>query len=220
MFICGSNLLPALSIFDNDYSDYVEHPRFGRGPRLRPDVATCRATAVTTWESIEIQPAGFRPLPGQSCHIAGTEVPADLQAIRPMPCPPRFTHYLDLDQCCWGCARRFIFFAEEQKYWYESLRFYLSSPCINCVECRKTRQRKTRPFVRAARRYQDLLGIKNRTVEQTLEMVSAGLDMAEKGQGGRLLMERLRHLARSIPREILEAPASEDVVTRLWKGKT
>lgn len=210
-----------LNPFAHDYSDYVEHPRFGRGPRLRPEVATDGDAVVRTWWGIEIQPAGFRPSTGRNCQIAGTGIPADMQAVRRMPYhPPGFSHYLDLDKWCWGCGQRYIFFAEEQKYLYETLRLSLWLRCSLCVECRnKNRRQKTRPFAHAARKYQDLLGIKNRTPEQTLELIASGIEMAERGQGGKLFLERLRHLARSLPGDLPEVTACREAIARLWADR-
>jgi Probable zinc-ribbon domain len=219
--ICGRSIfLSTLNTGPNDYSDYVEHSRFGRGPRLRPDLATDGDSVVTTWPSIEIQPAGFRPSTGRSCHIAGTGIPVDMQAVHPKSYPPGFSHYFDLDKWCWGCGRRYIFFAEEQKYLYETLHLSIWLRCGLCVECRnKNHRQKTRPFAQAARKYQDLLGIKNRTPEQTLELIASGIEMAEKGQGGELLLERLRHLVRTLPAELPEVSACREAIARLWADR-
>ena len=34
----------------------------------------------------------------------------------------------------------FCFFAQEQKYWFEELRFYVDVTCVKCIECRKKDQ--------------------------------------------------------------------------------
>ena len=38
---------------------------------------------------------------------------------------------------CRDCQRGFIFFAVEQKYWFEDLGFYVDADCVRCPECRK-----------------------------------------------------------------------------------
>ena len=41
------------------------------------------------------------------------------------------THYFDAKRVCRKCERPFLFFAEEQKYWYEDLRFPLEADCLD-----------------------------------------------------------------------------------------
>jgi hypothetical protein len=48
--------------------------------------------------------------------------------------------YVDEDRDCIQCGQSFVFRAEEQKYWYETLRFNFSSVPIRCATCRR-RQR-------------------------------------------------------------------------------
>ena len=48
--------------------------------------------------------------------------------------------YLDEDHDCIQCGQRFTFLGEEQKYWYETLKFNFSSIPIRCVECRRQRR--------------------------------------------------------------------------------
>ena len=49
--------------------------------------------------------------------------------------------YVDIEKACRDCGRPFLFFAQEQKYWFEELGFYVDADCVKCVECRKTEQR-------------------------------------------------------------------------------
>tara|TARA_B100000745_G_C20102361_1_gene377130 strand:+ start:643 stop:1077 length:435 start_codon:yes stop_codon:yes gene_type:complete len=44
--------------------------------------------------------------------------------------------YVDTLSRCLRCKRRFYFFAEEQKYWYEDLGFWIEAKCYHCPECR------------------------------------------------------------------------------------
>src|SRR5689334_1664837 len=46
--------------------------------------------------------------------------------------------YVDCLEVCRDCRRPFIFFAVEQKHWYEDIGFKFDSWCVRCVECRKT----------------------------------------------------------------------------------
>ena len=113
-----------------DYSDYVDHPRFGRGPRitgLNPDAldtnvhlhwnATTVAEIASRYEALmgKKWPHGDLAAYARDIkRIPNTAVVADLgrQKITAVG----VTHYFDLDRVCRDCRRRFIFFAEEQKH--------------------------------------------------------------------------------------------------------
>lgn len=49
-------------------------------------------------------------------------------------CPRHW--YLDATFACTRCKQEFLFSAEEQRYWYEELRFYVDSHPRQCQECR------------------------------------------------------------------------------------
>jgi hypothetical protein len=104
---------------EDEYANYVEHPRYGRGPRftgLQPGAI----------------PLGYRrTIYHDEGLIEGTAIAADLdwQSWSPVP----VLYYFDLKRTCADCARPFLFFAEEQKYWYETLGFDLSADCVRCV---------------------------------------------------------------------------------------
>lgn len=58
-------------------------------------------------------------------------------------CPAHHTpkyFYVDEDRQCIQCGRDFIFQAQEQKYWYETLKFNFSSIPIRCLHCRRERR--------------------------------------------------------------------------------
>jgi Probable zinc-ribbon domain len=54
--------------------------------------------------------------------------------------------YVDEEKICIQCGLRFMFAAEEQKFWYESLRFYGTSVAIRCPVCRR-KQRTEKALV-------------------------------------------------------------------------
>ncbi|WP_366929827.1 zinc-ribbon domain containing protein [uncultured Thiodictyon sp.] len=97
-----------------DYSKFVDHPRYGRLPRmtgLNPD--TNYTDVFLHWHS------------AKECRIPNTAIRADLS--RQTPATVQVTHYFDVRRQCRDCDKPFIFFAEEQKYWYEILGFGLDS---------------------------------------------------------------------------------------------
>lgn len=48
--------------------------------------------------------------------------------------------YFDKERKCQDCSKDFIFSKEEQKHWYETLKFYVSAQAIHCKDCRKDRR--------------------------------------------------------------------------------
>ena len=202
------------------YAGYVPHPRFGRGPRYtgvnpsRRDpgvhlhwntvprserIETYRRMLGADWPYGNIDDY----VPKQEC-IAHTAVPADLTRQTPATIP--VTHYLDLARPCRDCGRWFIFFAEEQKYWYEELGFSLNSDCIRCVDCRRRQQ----GIARQQETYESLVHILNKTTEQILQMAAACISLIDAGIFSTRRTQRVRELLNTLP-DIL-APA--DATTR------
>jgi hypothetical protein len=127
--------------------------------------------------------------------IPNTAIPADLTAQTPATVP--VTHYFDLERQCRDCGRSFIFFAEEQKHWYERLGFGLESDCVQCVDCRKKRQ----GMARQREIYESLFHVANKTEEQALEMAEACLSLIEDHVFTTRQTERVRMLLNSIPED-------------------
>jgi hypothetical protein len=187
-----------------DYSDYVEHPRFGRGPRitgLDPDAldtnvhlhwnATTVAEIASRYEALMGQKWPHGDLAAYTRdikRIPNTAINADLS--RQKITAVGVTHYFDLDRACRGCGRRFIFFAEEQKHWYEELGFTLNSDCVRCVPCRKQEQ----GIARKRQRYEELFQEPNRTGDQTLEMAECCVELMEASIFGTRQAQRARTL--------------------------
>ncbi|HEY7673998.1 MAG TPA: zinc-ribbon domain containing protein [Burkholderiales bacterium] len=159
-----------------EYAGFVEHPRYGKGPRFTGlDVAgSPDARVYCHWHS----PPGVR--------VPNTAVVAD--ASRQGKATLHVTHYFDAKRVCRRCGRPFLFFAEEQKHWYEELMFPLEADCLDCVPCRKDEQR-----LRAIRQnYDALLKKTARTQADTLELVEAGLFLVESVVFSAKLLPNLR----------------------------
>ncbi|WP_082938288.1 zinc-ribbon domain containing protein [Mitsuaria sp. 7] len=48
-------------------------------------------------------------------------------------------YYVDILRDCRECGRPFLFFAQEQRHWFEELQFYVDADCVHCSECRARR---------------------------------------------------------------------------------
>lgn len=110
-------------------------------------------------------------------------------------------YYFDIDRRCEVCDRPFLFFAEEQKHWYETLGFNLSAMCLRCVECRKEQQ----GLERSRRRFEELVH-RERTGPEDLEMASCILDLVEAEVFHPRQKQRVRATIRSLERDCAAAP--------------
>jgi len=193
---------------ERDYADYVPHPRFGRGPRftgLDPDPMKAWV-CLSWWCTVPSDTANDDSLPEHGTAIKGTAVVADTSAQAPMTF--QFTHYYDIDQVCCDCDRHFIFFAEEQRYWYETLKFYGGVNCVRCVQCRKKRQHIDHARVK----YATLLAVGAPTSEQVVELIESGIELLDAGVAKQRCRDRLRSLFRQLP----EPSRSTELERKLW----
>lgn len=187
-----------MSPIDDDYSKYVVHPRYGQRPRitgLNPETKYGGNT-ILHWYS------------PKQCRIPNTAILADLTRQTPATMP--VTHYFDVKRKCHDCGEPFIFFAQEQKHWYEELGFGLDANCTRCVPCRKKQQ----GMARSREKYEELFHIADRTVEQNLEMAECCLNLIEASVFHRQQLERVRMLlkrASSNPNH-----NTEKKINKLW----
>ena len=171
------------------YRNYVEHPHFGRGPRFtgsNPSVfdtdVSLRSGTISTKEW-DIRHRGKRfnhnlkdlddsEIP----RIPNTAIIAD-PSKQPQNSYWRVTHYFDLDKVCLDCNRPFLFFAEEQRYWFEELGISLDAQALRCCDCRK----KVRDTVLMLKNYDHLLHVEPRTQAQNLALAEILLTLIEAG---------------------------------------
>lgn len=213
---------------EHDYDTFVDHPRFGRRPRITGlDPKPFDPGVRLHWHSIAHKEYKAKygaswtvpdpeDNPRLSAYVArripNTAIVADVERQTWQCCDP-VTHYFDLAQICSDCKRWFIFFAEEQKYWYEELGFRLESGCIRCVECRK----KEQGIAWVRQTYERLSHVTNRDVQQCLEMAEACLVLIEAGHFGPRRTETVRMLFNSIPKDaaVRNEPRFADLQNRL-----
>ena len=173
------------------YAAFVDHPRYGRRPNLTGlnphprdrDVhlhwnTTTHREIVAAFEAVTGQKWPYGDLSSYAepiKRIPNTAIVADLTRQTAATVP--VTHYFDLERICRDCGRPFIFFAREQKHWYEELGFGLESDCVRCVECRKEQQ----GIARQRERYETLFHVADRTVDQNIEMAGCCLSLIENG---------------------------------------
>lgn len=185
-----------MNAHQDKYASFVEHPRYGRRPHF----------------------TGLEPEPGQvtihwhspkSCRIPGTAIIANLKRQTAATVP--VTHYFDVERTCRDCGKPFIFFAQEQKHWYEELGFGLDSDCVRCVPCRKRQQ----GISRVRERYEELFHVPNRTDDENLEFADCCLKLVEQGVFHKRQTERVRMLLNRVRDDRHEDVKYEELATRL-----
>ena len=168
---------------NDKYDEYVEHPRYGRGPRY---------TGLNPKEEITLGIyLGWNSTPEQ--RIPDTAIIADIELQ--VSCPLPITHYFDVKRKCRDCDRLFIFFAIEQKYWYETLGFPLESDCRRCIDCRKSQQK----IAQLRKRYEEMRLMEERTEKQNLELADCALTLIEQSVFGDRALKKVRTILNSIP---------------------
>ena len=168
---------------DSKYDNYVKHPRYGSHPLFTDENPQDDfANGVNLhWHT------------RKDCLIPNTAILAD--SNRQVDAMFPITHYFDVKRRCDDCDRMFIFFAREQKYWYESLQFSINADCVRCVECRKQKQ-----FAANKRaQYELLLKSEDRSDVDTLVLVDCCLSLIQASEFGRRSLETARRMLNSIP---------------------
>ncbi|WP_444890997.1 zinc-ribbon domain containing protein [Microbulbifer sp. DLAB2-AA] len=104
-----------------------------------------------------------------------TAIPANIDRQNYSIFPRKF--YVDIERCCIQCRRWFIFFANEQKHWFEGLGFYVDADCTKCVDCRKNDQN----IKLMQKRYQILSVKKDRNAKEISELKRIALELFQLG---------------------------------------
>lgn len=180
------------------YSEFVEHPRYGRGPHFtgsNPETVFGGDTFLHWHSPVE-------------CRVPNTAIAADTTR-QLFPTVP-VTHYYDVIRKCRDCHRSFLFFAKEQKYWYEVLGFGLDSNCVRCVPCRI----RQHGIDRTRARYEELYHIE-RTTDEQLEMVECSLTLIEASIFTTRQIEKIRMLMRKVTSSHVDTDRTSKTTARI-----
>jgi hypothetical protein len=145
------------------HREYVNHPRYGNQPMRSGFRATTDEILSGHWsynkDSVFIESAIKADTSKQNYSIY-----------------PRVI-YVDIEKKCIQCKRWFIFYAEEQRYWFEILGFYVDADCVKCIDCRKNEQ----SIKHMVLDYELLLNKENRTEEETGSLKHIALELFQLG---------------------------------------
>lgn len=145
------------------YKEYVKHPRYGDKPKYSGYKYTVDEILQSHWHY------------DKETIFPETAIPADVnkQNYSIYPC----NIYVDIEKQCRQCQRWFIFYAQEQKYWYEELGFAIDADCVKCIDCRKKEQTVKQMMLN----YEKLVKNKNRTSDETRKLKNIALELLQLG---------------------------------------
>ncbi|MBY0419822.1 MAG: zinc-ribbon domain-containing protein [Pararheinheimera sp.] len=138
---------------------YVNHPRYGNSP----------IPSEYSFTDTEIRNGHWRY--SSLKYFGNTAIPAVISKQN-FAVSPRAI-YVDIEEKCLVCGCLFLFFALEQKWWFEELQFWVDSHCTRCIHCRRA-DRETRAM---QKRYQSLVQQRELTQEESeqLNLMRSGL---------------------------------------------
>jgi len=192
---------------DDEFQSFVEHPRYGRGPRYTGLNPSTKAPFAAHWHSsrhVRIPDTAIKANGSKQNWVAGAASYAFGLSVR---------YYFDVRRVCRGCKRPFLFFAEEQKHWYEKLGLPLEIDCVRCCECR----RKYRGANRARKRYNELLAVSKPTAVELVELVTISLDMIAAGEFSthQRMFDQIRKWLKQLPMVSLNVKTRPELLARL-----
>ncbi|MFC5476293.1 zinc-ribbon domain containing protein [Paraherbaspirillum soli] len=86
-------------------------------------------------------------------------------------------YYVDMLKKCRTCQRPFIFFAKEQKHWFETLKFYVDADCVTCPRCRRDTQTERRRL----QRYSGLVAKEGHSRKELMFLVDDAIYLLARG---------------------------------------
>jgi len=124
---------------------YLNHPRYGDKPIISNTSSTIEAIENAHWRYSSLK------------YFPNTVILADIKKQNYAIYPRAL--YVDIEEKCGTCSKAFIFFAQEQQYWFEVLGFWVDSHCTHCFECRK----HARYILTLRKRYDMLTSLADKT---------------------------------------------------------
>jgi hypothetical protein len=178
----------------------VAHPRYGYEPMDSGSRVSAEELAHSYWgyaHSTFIDRTGKVLRKGDD--VGGTEyifcasaLPADVAKQKFGVFPRR--HYVDILRRCRTCGEWFLFFAREQRHWYEVLGFWIDANCVHCHDCRLRDQRLRKARARYADRISSASTLGDR---ELLTLLRDALFLTESGLiKGDARLRRVRNLVK------------------------
>ena len=142
---------------------YVTHPRYGKIPMFHGRGFTEDDITNSYWFYKHV------------IFFKHSAIVADISKQNYTTCPRKL--YVDIEKRCMECDREFIFYALEQRYWYEELGFYVDADCTKCINCRN----KEKYLKKKKEIYDELITKRNRTLLEIKELKNIAFELSEMG---------------------------------------
>jgi hypothetical protein len=194
-------------------SYYVAHPRYGSLPCFTGLDVDKAAPGVyfRAWTEGELDSWKNHPFwRGHNIALSGFLIPATAIVADPSKqhgSAMLNTHYYDIERKCCDCGRLFIFYAQEQRHWYEELRFPVDADCVRCYTCRRV----TQDVDRAVREYEVLIALPEPSDDQIAELAVLRLVLVQAGRFHTRQLEQVRAFLNRFPHH----PKANEVRCRL-----
>ena len=143
--------------------EYVTHPRYGNKPTRSDLIASNDEIMQSHWSY------------NKDSIFPESAIKADISKQNYSIYPRNI--YVDVEKQCIQCNRWFIFYAKEQKYWYETLGFYVDADCVKCIDCRK----KEHSIKHMMQDYEKLIAKETRTEKETKQLKTIALELFQLG---------------------------------------
>lgn len=143
--------------------NYVNHPRYGREPVPSNENISVDAIVCAHWRYSSLN------------YFPETAIAADISKQNYLVYPRSV--YVDIEEVCVVCKRPFIFFAKEQRHWFENLGFWIGAHCTRCIECRK----KDHEIRGMQKRYQELVSLQSRSSAENTELKTIARELYQLG---------------------------------------
>ncbi len=102
--------------------------------------------------------------------------------------------YVDQERQCRTCEEDFVFFKEEQKFWYETLKFWVVSEAVNCKKCRKEKRNRKERIRDAQLEIEEFMPEFDKMNVEHLEKVIHLYELTESKNVVNQYMQRLKKL--------------------------
>lgn len=190
---------------------YVPHPHYGSQPRFTGlDVDKQSSDVYLNCRTEEESKAAAKNFPILDPAFIGHLIPGTAIIADPSKqygsCMV-FTHYYDIERKCRDCGRLFIFYAQEQRYWYEELKFPVDADCVRCHPCRKV----MREIEQVTRSYEELMALVEPTADQQASMAEHRLILVSAGRFNSRQLEAVRAFINRFP----DHPKTSDLCSQL-----
>lgn len=142
---------------------FVKHPRYGSHPHVSGVKVPELEIRASFWS---LQDGEIYP---DSVLLANTE--QQNYSVFPRQ------YYVDIRRVCRACDRPFIFFAKEQRYWFETLKFFVDADCVQCPDCRS----ELRAVQRRIQNYSNAMAKKTLNDKELDGLVKDAVFLFERG---------------------------------------